>query len=459
MTRTESQKRRRRAQNGLVIPPRSSSFVAPPRSSSLGNDLNRIKQLEQQLKQLSVKPKGRRAGISNNDIGAFVRGVGNTAGRFVTGIPEIFGSGSYRMNQNVLWNTNGQVPSIHSTNESILLRHKEYVMDVSANVGSGTLEINPGDLASFPWLSQVATSFQEYRFTGLIFEYKSTSAVALVSGTNTAMGTFSMATRYRTDISPASSKKALMEYMWAVDTKVSDNCVLPIECAPRENPLERLYIYNGTYKQIPAGSDPKTYLLGAVDYRVDGTQSGQTNVIGELWVSYEVELFKPVSSFGLGLTSVPLHAATRAGIVSNSTPLGTSKFSFTDADDPAWIVDGPNNNMYLPNVTANYIVYIRWSGGGSAAVASPGYTGSNGATVTYIRTVPQSSPTVFDMVVSLYVSVIGSTANAIAGVFPTINVHTDGTLPTTGLAQIEFDQVLGTNFNDYYGNPYVYLTI
>lgn len=226
------------------------------------------------------------------DLGRLLLHGGNMLGGLV-GLPTIFGSGDYQMSQNSLWTASGQVPFMHSSSESLTLRHREFVFNVSMNGATftpTTLDINPGLGNLFPYLSRLATNFQEYDFKGLIFEYKSTSSVALTTGTNTAMGKVMMAVQYRSDAAPFISDTQLLNTMWSVDSKPSEAAILPVECAPSENPFKIQYIR----EDVTFPGDAKMYDLGQFTIATAGGQTGQTNVIGELWVSYEVELRKPV---------------------------------------------------------------------------------------------------------------------------------------------------------------------
>lgn len=231
------------------------------------------------------------------DLGRMLLSGGNTVSSMF-GFPKIFGSGDYTM-QNTCWNASSQVPIMHSANESVVIKHREYIADISMAGAPFTLQtfnINPGLSASFPYLSAIASNFQQYRFKGLVFEFKTTSATALVSGTNTAMGSVMLAVQYRSDAPNFATKTQLLNEMWSVDTVPSTNVVLPVECAPAETVLTHQYIRTGG---VGTG-DIKMFDLGLLSVATQGGQSGQNNIVGELWVSYDVELFKPQLSNSTG---------------------------------------------------------------------------------------------------------------------------------------------------------------
>jgi hypothetical protein len=229
------------------------------------------------------------------------------------GISKVFGLGAYRISKNSLYDssTGQQVPFMHSTNESLVFRHREYIRDISSSVAftNSTFTINPGDPLTFPYLSNMAACFQEYKFRGLVFSYKSTSAVSITNGTNTSMGTVSMMAQYKADASAPTNKQEMLNSMWAVDGRPSECIILPIECAPKENPIAIQYIRNG-----PVTGDVKMYDLATVHVATNGMAAA--NPIGELWVSYEVEFFKPRLPEVGGLLST--YHATRSDTAGNA---------------------------------------------------------------------------------------------------------------------------------------------
>lgn len=171
----------------------------------------------------------------------------------------------------------------------VTVRHREYIGDVSSSIAftNTTYSINPGLATTFPWLSTIAGNFEEYDFKQLVFQFKSTSADALNS-TNTALGTVVGATIYNSVNAAFSNKQQMENYEFAKSSKPSEDQVYPVECAHGENPVEQLYIRTSG---VPTGADPRLYDLGTFQLATVGSQAAA--VVGELWVSYTVELYKP----------------------------------------------------------------------------------------------------------------------------------------------------------------------
>jgi len=204
------------------------------------------------------------------------------------------GFGDYEVSKNSLLGgpNDTELPSIVNSNSGVIIRHKEYLGDVfNTNVFTNTVfPINPGLQGTFPWLSQIANSFEEYEWRGLIFQYRSMSSDTLLSsGASTALGTVVMGTQYDVLDDPFSTKSQMENHVWSSSRKPSLSFLHPIECARGQNSVTRLYTRPGT---PPTGGDPRLYDLGNFQIATQGMQNTNTGVIGELWCSYEIEFYK-----------------------------------------------------------------------------------------------------------------------------------------------------------------------
>lgn len=174
----------------------------------------------------------------------------------------------------------------------IIVRHREYIGDLQSSIvfTNRNFPLNPGLTSTFPWLAQIANAFEQYRFRGLIFEFKSLSADALISAAqNIGQGTVIMATQYNA-LSPGFSSKIEMEnYEFANSAKPSISFMHPVECAMYQTPNTPLYVRSGA---IPAGADERLYDLGNFCVATQGLPS-PSGTIGELWCTFEIEFFKP----------------------------------------------------------------------------------------------------------------------------------------------------------------------
>lgn len=240
-------------------------------------------------------------GLGGGALGSLI-GMPTTGAAYGTGLgaslSKWLGSGDYSIRSNSLVNSfekTGSIPAMHSTGQSIVVRHKEYLCDVVAGTGTPTafnicneFELNPGLESTFPWLSSIAQQYQEYSWRGMVFHYKPTSGNSVAS-TNTALGNVMVHTDYRVTAPAPVSKVELLNEYFASDSIPSEEFCHPIECDPKENPYNVQYVRTGA---VPSGEDPKTYDLGITRIATKGIPAAAT-VLGEIWVSYEVELKKP----------------------------------------------------------------------------------------------------------------------------------------------------------------------
>lgn len=308
-------------------------------------------------KKKSVAKKNKKeVGIIGNalrGLGAFGGGaVGNMVGFGDEGkllgrdlgatLSKWLGAGDYDIRRNSMMSgsSSTSIPMMHKTSQSVIVRHREYVTDVLSTTGFGisnSFPLNPGMSKTFPWLSNLANSFQEYTIRGMVFHYIPTAGNA-VSSTNNALGNVMMVTNYRSTATAPTSKLELLNEYFSSDARPSETFCHPIECDPKENPYNVQYIRRAA---VPTGEDPKSFDLGTTIVATNGMQAANINV-GEIWVSYEVELRKPVSALsvfdGIGSLSVG------AGALGNLSSVVQ-----------AWIVNsnvGGNNTLGV-NFTAN----------------------------------------------------------------------------------------------------------
>jgi len=239
--------------------------------------------------------------------------VGSTIGR-------IFGSGDYVLgNMPIQNNLAGTTPPMFgSTTGATRIRHREYVGDITSSTAftCWSYALNPGNPALFPWLSFMTQNYEQYRFSGLVVEFKSTSSNALNS-TNTALGTIGIVTQYDVTNPDFSTKQAAENYQGAQACNPSQSLLHFVECAPRTGVLDRYYCRGRT---LNPGEDPKFYDMGKVCFFTQGSQAVAT--IGEMWVSYDVEFFTPKQPDALN-NSADYYKFTNAGTTVSTTIYGS----------------------------------------------------------------------------------------------------------------------------------------
>lgn len=211
-------------------------------------------------------------------------------------ISRWLGAGDYSVSSNSIVSRSlkgsDAIPSMHSQSQSVVIRHKEYIGEIRSSTTflvMDALQLNPGNNRTFPWLSTIANSFQEYKIRGMVFHYVPTSGAA-ISGTNAALGSVMMSTSYRANDAAPASKVELLNEFWSSESVPSESFCHPIECDPKENPFNVQYVRSGN---VPDEDSRLLYDLGVTYIAVSGQQSSG-NVIGDLWCTYEIELKKPL---------------------------------------------------------------------------------------------------------------------------------------------------------------------
>jgi len=241
-------------------------------------------------------------------------GVGKWLG---SGIGSIFGSGDYTQvgptpGYNILA---GQTPKFSSTHATNIVCHREYLGDIGglAAFNNSVFPLQPGSDTTFPWLSSIAANYQQYRFHGLIFEFRPLVTDFVTAG---SPGVIVMTTNYNADQNAYSSRQEAENAEFAVSCKPTTGLVHMIECKPDETANK---LYNIRTGPVPSGQDLRLYDYGNTQVI---TQNNPSINLGELWVSYCVEFFKPTLSVENNSFQASGNHLYVQG-VSNASPLGT----------------------------------------------------------------------------------------------------------------------------------------
>lgn len=285
-------------------------------------------------------------------------------------ILAITGMGDYTVSRNTLVN-GGTPPAFAQGRHRVKVCHREFVFNVLSSTGFVTqgFNINP-KTSLFPWLAQIALSFEQFRVLGMVVEFKSTSADAIAS-TNTALGSVILATQYNV-LAPAFTSQQQMEsYEYCTSCKPSQSMIHPIECAPALTSVEDLYMDSGST------GDARFENLGTVYVATVGQQAASV-VIGELWVSYEIDLIKPKLFDGLASAGLTAHFVSSSTVAISSlllSPLGALPAIPTVGSNlPVTIVTDPTNAnatksslSFAPWVSGTFLILLSYAVGNAAA--------------------------------------------------------------------------------------------
>lgn len=280
------------------------------------------------------------------------------------------------------------------------ISHSEYIGELVSSGTTGTSNfvsqnygINPGNPGTFPWLSAIAINFQDYRFKKLIFEYRPlvSESTSTTAATLTSMGSIIMSTQYDSTKGPYVNKNTMENADFSQSCKPSDRRYHGIECNPRFNPLGTLYVSGGigTNTSGVTDADIRFQNLGLFQIASSNIPIASSTALdlGEIWVHYEVELYKPQLNAGL-YNLLSAHYYFNTG-VSGGAPFGnpaaptaattnylpltftTNTFSFPLAvTDGAFLciyiaqTQAAANNLGTPSVTNGSLVTLLQSATG-----------------------------------------------------------------------------------------------
>jgi hypothetical protein len=288
--------------------------------------------------------------------------VGSRAGRYLgSSIAKIVGFGDYNVVGNSLSKIGSSlpegydIPSFGNANHETVIRHREYVGDVvvPSNPTAFNLtqyKINAGNSTLFPWLAAVAARYQQYRVNGMIIEYKTMSSDITAGG---ALGTVILATNYDAIAVNFQNKVQMENSQYACSAKPSRSQIHAIECDPSITQSKLLYVRDSS--QSSAVSDDRFYDLGHFQIATQGLPGTTGQTLGELWVSYDISLFKPDLDDPLCCATASLVGATS---VSKTAPFGTAPVVTGDGLFTA----GAGNSVIFKNA-GTYLLNIFVIGG------------------------------------------------------------------------------------------------
>jgi hypothetical protein len=239
------------------------------------------------------------------------------------------------------------------------VQHREFITNIvspGAGFDTKSYRIQPGLKGGnvlFPWLSSVATCFQQYKMHGCIFEYVSTSSDF---ASNSGLGEVSLSTLYDANAQPLADILAINNNEFTTVDKPSQSFYHPLECAKEDSPVAVRYVRTDN-SVATSDSDDRLDDIGLFQVTTVGLAAEAGTVIGQLWVTYDIELLKAnlpdlhegtsyVSTF-VGSTDVSTTMDFSA-----STPNVRNSLPITVKDSQTIIMPKGYNGNYLLTVVA-----------------------------------------------------------------------------------------------------------
>lgn len=330
---------------------------------------NQVATMRKQLNKMKIQSaRPSRKPTPFSDVGAHLggflgykdigRGIGGVIGR-------ILGSGDYQTNFGAIQNNALTAPVPSFGNESTIITHREYVKDIISSNVAGAFKIdkyrlNPTNAELFPWLSTVAVNYEEYVIHGMIIEFKSMSGTS-VANAQTSLGTVIVATQYDPTKSTFISKQEMENYFFSQSAPPSQSLLHAVECKEGSAPLRALYTAGGS------GGDIRFTDFGNVSIASVGLPGTSVNM-GEMWISYKIELRKPKISQFVGFAGASSKCyRTGASVAAYFGTTGSVRGTL------GCYFDVLGNTLYIPDLNRgdSFLITIWYYGSVAAVTAAP----------------------------------------------------------------------------------------
>jgi hypothetical protein len=212
----------------------------------------------------------------------------------------------------------------------------EYITDVFGSTGFAvtTFAVNPGQAATFPWLSKEAAQWEKYRFEHLEFYYKpQVSAYA----TNGQSGKVILTADYDSSDPTPTTKQQMEDTDPHVDRMPYQEMALRLSAYEMRD-TDAKYVRTGPQ---PARTDLKTYDVAKFNLGTDGNTN--TNVVGELHVRYTCVFSIPV-------------------LEPNAAPANTSTSMFVSTGSSEAVTTNTGYQLLLATATTNGLNAVNTAG-------------------------------------------------------------------------------------------------
>lgn len=175
---------------------------------------------------------------------------------------------------------------------SVRIQHREFISDIisgTSNVFTNSSYIvNPGLSSVFPFLAQIASNYEMYRFHGLTFEFVSATSPFGA----TSLGVWVMAMEYNAAAAAFTAKPQMENSDYAMSSRLDSHGMYGVECKALTSAQVYYYVRSPVNPVGPTGTPVNLVDFGLFQFaQVPGIAAGSN--MGELWVTYDVELIRP----------------------------------------------------------------------------------------------------------------------------------------------------------------------
>lgn len=173
-------------------------------------------------------------------------------------------------------------PSISASRNCCRIRHKEFISNISGTSSFTTsyFPVNPGQSATFPWLSRMAANWERYHFHACRFVLHARIAT-------TESGSVLMAPDYDASDESPTTEQVMTTYRGCVETAPWKDLICVLNARDMYNATGEHFI------RLDGDDSVELKLYDVASFYVGTVNGGSTNLWGKLWVEYDVELLIP----------------------------------------------------------------------------------------------------------------------------------------------------------------------
>lgn len=252
-------------------------------------------------------------------LGAMRAFGGPIGGSLASAINLIRGSGAYEgavVNDKFV-RSGYSLESHFGGEDSIVVSDTSFVCDIYTSSVAGafvnySFDVSPTNTSLFPWLSSIASNYEEYELLGFIAKYKPTTSPY---NANSAMGAIVITASYNPTAPAFNSKSTAENSAGAISARFDQPMLYGLECQRTEAPMQAYFI------PVTGDSMSKTFTTVAkLQVCLQPASSFPTSsIIGEFHVAAKMKLKRKRPSVGrLGLVYYC------GGSASGSVPFGSS---------------------------------------------------------------------------------------------------------------------------------------
>ncbi len=186
-----------------------------------------------------------------------------------------------------------RAPVIRNNNRGITVSHREFIQNIGGGSSSEVWNIavnkilSPGYASVFPWLNNIATNYESYRFTKFAIHYIPTCPT-------TTDGNLQFVFDFDLTDEPPSTELDMLNYKGAVVTTPYNEFIHNLTSAESNKLFKNRFV---TSNEFPEG-ELNQFAFARLMIAYSGTEIAATTV-GKLFFDYTVQLQTPIAKGGI----------------------------------------------------------------------------------------------------------------------------------------------------------------